>query len=368
MTSRAVLGALVAGALVRLALLADPPGLVRRGDHRPHGARRAPRPVSRLLLRPVVHGRPRRLPGRADLPGPRHLVRHPEALAGAAVHRVGGARRAPRVGPWRGARGLVDGCPPGDAPGLPPLLDPPGPHPLSARARPRHARPAPRAPGRIGALAPRRHPLLAPRPRARAWLLDELPRPRVLSRGCPGRRPGGAATLVRGALLPCPAFVLGSLPHWLYGLPHGTAIPPAGRAISLGDVASHLDVFRRVSWPILAGVPAGVRSTWARGDADAAAWRSCTARPCSTPLRGRRAPAPAARWLGVALVVLAVTNVAVAVGTVYGRALDDHDQRYLLPIYAALMPLLGVWLARGACRAGGAPRLRGRPRPRRAAR
>ena len=79
-TTWPVLSVLALGALVRLALLAMPRRLVRRGDDRSHGARRSPWPVSRLLLRPAVHGGPRRLPGGTGIPRPRHLVRHPEAL------------------------------------------------------------------------------------------------------------------------------------------------------------------------------------------------------------------------------------------------------------------------------------------------
>jgi hypothetical protein len=156
---------------------------------------------------------------------------------------------------------------------------------------------------------------------------------------------GGMRRLVTGALRMTPAFALGSLPHWLYGLPHGTAIPPAGQMIPLETVLSHLDVFRRVSWPILVGVPVGLRATWA-GVALAAALAILYGAALLGALRGKRDRAVAGRWLGMALVVLAAVNIAVAVGTVYGRALDDHDQRYLLPVYSTLMPLLGVWLSR----------------------
>jgi hypothetical protein len=156
---------------------------------------------------------------------------------------------------------------------------------------------------------------------------------------------GGAGSLARGALHAVPAFVLGSLPHWLYGIPHGTAIPQAGWGLPLSDVLSHLDVFRRVSWPILIGVPAPLRPTWA-GAALAGALGLLYGLAALGALRRSRTETSATRRLGTTLVILAVVNVAVAVGTAYGRALDDHDQRYLLPVYAALMPLLGVWLAR----------------------
>ena len=156
---------------------------------------------------------------------------------------------------------------------------------------------------------------------------------------------GGVRRFVAGALRMIPAFALGSLPHWVYGLSHGTAIPPAGQIISLEAVLSHVDVFRRVSWPILVGVPVGLRPTWA-GAALAVALAMLYGTALFDAVRRTRDRAPAGRWLGVALVVLAAVNIAVVVGTVYGRFLDDHDQRYLLPAYCALMPLLGAWLAR----------------------
>jgi hypothetical protein len=156
---------------------------------------------------------------------------------------------------------------------------------------------------------------------------------------------GGVRRLVTGALRMIPAFALGSLPHWLYGLSHGTAIPPAGEPLPLGALLSHLDVFRRVSWPILVGVPVGLRATWA-GAFLASALAVLYGTALFDALRRKPDRADSGRWLGAGLVILAATNVVVALGTVYGRALDDHDQRYLLPVYCALMPLLGVWLAR----------------------
>jgi hypothetical protein len=156
---------------------------------------------------------------------------------------------------------------------------------------------------------------------------------------------GGGRRLVAGAPPAIAAFVLGSLPHWLYGLSHGTAIPPPGPAIPAAAALSQLEVFRRVSWPILVGVPAGLRPTWT-GAGLAAALAVLYGAALVHALRGVRGRPASSRWLGVALVLLAATNVAAAVGTVYGRALDDHDQRYLLPVYSALMPLLGAWLAR----------------------
>jgi hypothetical protein len=114
-------------------------------------------------------------------------------------------------------------------------------------------------------------------------------------------------------------------------------------------VLSQLDVFRRVSWPILIGVPADLRSTWA-GVTLATTLAAAYGAALFDAPRGKPGRAATVRWLGVALVVLAAINVTVAVATVFGRALDDHDQRFLLPVYASLMPLLGAWLARQPAR------------------
>src|SRR5262249_11605423 len=65
------------------------------------------------------------------------------------------------------------------------------------------------------------------------------------------------------ALAGLPAFALGSLPHWFYGLPHHTAAPPAGGRISLAELIVHLDGFARAAWPLLAGVPVALRGTQA---------------------------------------------------------------------------------------------------------
>ena len=56
-----------------------------------------------------------------------------------------------------------------------------------------------------------------------------------------------------------PAFALGSLPHWLYGVPHGTAMPPPGRPVGLETILAHLRFFGRTAWPIVAGVPPNLR-------------------------------------------------------------------------------------------------------------
>lgn len=70
---------------------------------------------------------------------------------------------------------------------------------------------------------------------------------------------GGLRPLARGSLVAVPAFVLGSLPHWLYGLSRGTALPSPGSRIHFADLLAHLRVAGRVSWPILAGVPVTLR-------------------------------------------------------------------------------------------------------------
>src|SRR5262245_1753668 len=62
----------------------------------------------------------------------------------------------------------------------------------------------------------------------------------------------GIRLLVPGLLAAVPAFLLGSLPHWLYGFPHGTALPPPGRSIPLGTMLVHLGFFVRTAWPIVA--------------------------------------------------------------------------------------------------------------------
>lgn len=57
--------------------------------------------------------------------------------------------------------------------------------------------------------------------------------------------------------------------------------------------------------------------------------------------------------MSLALLALVVVNTAIAIGTQYGRGLNDNDQKYLLPLYTALPLLVGHWLA-------GLPARRGR--------
>jgi len=69
----------------------------------------------------------------------------------------------------------------------------------------------------------------------------------------------GLRPLVPRLLAALPAFLLGSLPHWLYGVPHGSALPPPGRPVGLGGMLAHLGFFGRTAWPIVAGVPQTLR-------------------------------------------------------------------------------------------------------------
>jgi hypothetical protein len=150
--------------------------------------------------------------------------------------------------------------------------------------------------------------------------------------------------LVPRLLAAVPAFVLTSLPHWLYGIRHGTALPPPGRWIGIAAMRTHLGYFGETAWPIVTGVPSTLRGTWP-GTALAVALGGlylAAAVAALRPIRHASAPAGAT---GLALVVLACTNVGVAVATLYGRGLNDHDPHYLLPLYTTLPPLLGRYLA-----------------------
>jgi hypothetical protein len=154
----------------------------------------------------------------------------------------------------------------------------------------------------------------------------------------------GLRPLVPRLLAGVPAFALGSLPHWLYGVSHGTALPPPGRPVGMGTVRAHIGFFAETAWPIVAGVPETLRAGLP-GVALALTLGALYLAAALTALRGiRRAGAPAGA-AGLALVVLACTNVGIAVTTQYGRGLNDNDPHYLLPLYTALPPLLGRFLA-----------------------
>ena len=154
----------------------------------------------------------------------------------------------------------------------------------------------------------------------------------------------GIRPLVPRVLAALPAFAIGSLPHWLYGVPHGTALPPAGPPVGLETILTHLRFFGRTGWPIVAGVPQSLRGA-SPGVGLALGLGALYLIAVLAALRAvRRAAAPAGA-AGVALVALACTNVGVAVMTQYGRGLDDNDPHYLLPLYTALPPLLAWFLA-----------------------
>jgi hypothetical protein len=164
--------------------------------------------------------------------------------------------------------------------------------------------------------------------------------------------PAVAVLLLRQGLRPVvlrlfpalPAFALGSLPHWLYGVPHGSALPPPGRPVGLGTVLAHLGFFGRTAWPIVAGVPSSIRDSALGVGVALGLGTLYLAAALAAVAAVRRAAAPAGA-AGLALVVLACTNVGIAVMTRYGRGLDDNDPHYLLPLYTALPPLAGYFLA-----------------------
>ena len=69
----------------------------------------------------------------------------------------------------------------------------------------------------------------------------------------------GIGPALRGLPVAVVTFGLGSLPHWIYGLGHGTAIPNGGGWIGWAALAQHLEAAGRIAWPIMAGVPESAR-------------------------------------------------------------------------------------------------------------
>jgi F5/8 type C domain-containing protein len=153
----------------------------------------------------------------------------------------------------------------------------------------------------------------------------------------------GPRPLVPSLAVAAAGFTAGSLPHWLYGLRHGTALPPPGEWIGLARTVRNLGIMGRVPWPIFAGVPEPLRE---RGVGVLLAVALAIVYGLAFAMAGRavRRSSPAARPLGLALATLVVVTVGLTVGTQYGARLDD-DPRYLLPLYTALPPLLGAGLA-----------------------
>jgi hypothetical protein len=154
----------------------------------------------------------------------------------------------------------------------------------------------------------------------------------------------GLRPLVPRLLAALPAFALGSLPHWLYGVPHGSALPPPGRPVGVRTVLTHLADFAETAWPIVAGVPETLRDGLP-GAGLALALGALYVAAALAALRGLRRAGPPAGAAGLALVVLAWATVGIAAVTQYGRGLADNDPHYLLPLYTALPPLLGLFLA-----------------------
>lgn len=114
-----------------------------------------------------------------------------------------------------------------------------------------------------------------------------------------------------GAVVVLPPFVLGSLPHWVYGLRHGTAWPPAGEWIGLPALDEHLGFLLRVSWPILVGVPAVLRET-AAGALVALGLTALYVAAGIAAVRAARAGTPATRAMSLALLALVLVNTAIA--------------------------------------------------------
>ena len=137
------------------------------------------------------------------------------------------------------------------------------------------------------------------------------------------------------------AFVLASLPHWLYGLPHGTALPSPGGSVGTREVAEHLESLARVSWPALAGVPAPWRDTPA---GMGLALLLALAYVVAAVVAFRKADG-ARRRMNIALCAIVAADVAAAMGTPFGRFLPGPDQRLLLPVYTALPLFLAQWLS-----------------------
>ncbi|HEY6416272.1 MAG TPA: glycosyltransferase family 39 protein, partial [Acidimicrobiales bacterium] len=111
------------------------------------------------------------------------------------------------------------------------------------------------------------------------------------------------------ALAVGPGFLLGSLPHWLYGLGHGTAVPEAGGWVGLSAVGGHLLGFTQGAWLILAGVPGAWRGT-PGGLALAAGLGTVYGLAVVAAVRGYPAEAPSSRAAGRALAVLVGVNIA----------------------------------------------------------
>jgi hypothetical protein len=139
------------------------------------------------------------------------------------------------------------------------------------------------------------------------------------------------------------AFALGSLPHWIYGIPHATAIPSAGGRMGWAEAVQHARAIVRVAWPILAGVPESIQET-PLGLGLAVALAVAVAVAVGAAVRAAWQGPASARGGAVALLALLAINVALAIGTRHGDRIDN-DPKYLLPVYTVLPPLVGAGLA-----------------------
>ena len=93
----------------------------------------------------------------------------------------------------------------------------------------------------------------------------------------------GIRPLVPRVLAALPAFAIGSLPHWLYGVPHGTAMPPPGRPVGLETVLTHLRFFGRTGLAHRGRRPAEPPGHRAGRRRSRSGWARCTWSPCSRP-------------------------------------------------------------------------------------
>jgi hypothetical protein len=129
--------------------------------------------------------------------------------------------------------------------------------------------------------------------------------------------------------------------------------------VGLPDLLLHVAGLARGAWPLLTGVPVGLRGTLAGeitmvpsalrlqpgGVLLATALLAVYGIAAVAAARHLARPRSVAGGTAAGLLVLVLVNLGVALGTPFGRALAD-DARYLVPLYTALPVLAGAWLAR----------------------
>ena len=138
-------------------------------------------------------------------------------------------------------------------------------------------------------------------------------------------------------------FALGSVPHWVYGISHGTAVPHTGGWVGWATFAAHVGALGRVAWPAMAGVPIALQNT-RLGFTIALAAALVSGFAGVIAVRSAVGGGGPGRAMALALVVLIVVNFGTAVGTRHGDRIDN-DPKYFLPVYTALPALLGAGLA-----------------------